>query len=100
MFKLQRQYIFRRRTKCLKKWLLKKYEPSIHYYNEYDCFDPLSHLLIDLRETYMSLHYSEEIRKTFGLSEDGFERASKEVYDDLYLGFCDEDRENSSLYKR
>ena len=47
------------RTNNLEDWLLSKYKPSIEYYNESDRFDPLSHLLIDLGETYMSIKYNE-----------------------------------------
>lgn len=101
MFRHLRQYIYKQRTKRLKEWLHGKYEPSIRYYNESDRFDPLSHLLIDLGETYMGILYSEEIRKKFRVSEDVFERASKEVYDDLFRSYSDfEDVEDSSLYIR
>ena len=50
----------RQRKKQLEEWLLAKYEPAIKYYNDSDRFDPLSHLLIDLGETYMSISYNEK----------------------------------------
>lgn len=49
----------------------------------------------------MNNRYSEAIRKKFGASEDVFERASKEVYDDLFRCYSDfESVEDSSLYIR
>ena len=71
------------KRKRLVEWLRTKYEPSIRYYNESDRFDPLSHLLIDLGETYLNIHYNEIVRKDFGISEHEFNLISREVYDGL-----------------
>lgn len=101
MFGILKQYIARKRNKRLRDWLYEKYQPAILCYNESDRFDPLSHLLIDLGETYMSIHYSDEVKTHFGISEEEFERLSKDVYDELFRGYSDlEDIENSSLYIR
>lgn len=77
------------RTKQLEKWLLSEYEPAIEYYNESDRFDPLSHLLIDLGETYMGICYNEEIKKDFGVSEQEFNRISRRVYEKLVNSYSD-----------
>lgn len=86
------------RTNNLEEWLLSKYKPSIEYYNESDCFDPLSHLLIDLGETYMSIKYNEQIGKDFNVSERDFNKTSRDVYDRLVHEYSDSEDLNYPLY--
>jgi len=78
--------------------LLEKYEPSIKYYNESDRFDPLSHLLIDLGETYMAIRYNEKTEKEFNVSEQDFNRVSKDVYDNLVNEYTDTEDLDYLLY--
>lgn len=94
MFKTLTYLFGGKRKKRLTEWLRTKYEPSILYYNESDRFDPLSHLLIDLGETYLNIHYNEVVRKDFGISEHEFDRISREVYDGLVHSYFDGDCEN------
>lgn len=78
--------------------MLEKYEPSIKYYNESDRFDPLSHLLIDLGETYMAIRYNEKTEKEFNISEQDFNRVSKDVYDNLVNEYTDTEDLDYLLY--
>lgn len=78
--------------------MLEKYEPSIKYYNESDRFDPLSHLLIDLEETYMAIRYNEKTEKEFNVSEQDFNRVSKDVYDNLVNEYTDTEDLDYLLY--
>lgn len=78
--------------------MLEKYEPSIKYYNESDRFDPLSHLLIDLGETYMAIRYNEKTEKEFNVSEQDFNRVSKDVYDNLVNEYTDTEDLDYLLY--
>lgn len=93
------KYLFgKQRTKQLEEWLLAKYEPAINYYNDSDRFDPLSHLLIDLRETYMGIKYTEKIKKDFGFSEREFNRLSRRVYDKLVHRYSESEDMDSPLF--
>ena len=102
MFKTLTYLFGVKRKKRLTEWLRTKYEPSIRYYNESDRFDPLSHLLIDLGETYLNIRYNEVVRKDFGISEHEFNCISREVYDELVHFYFDGDCENldNPLYIR
>lgn len=86
------------RTNNLEEWLLSKYKPSIECYNESDRFDPLSHLLIDLGETFMSIKYNEQIGKEFNVSERNFNKTSREVYDRLVHKYSDSEDLDYPLY--
>lgn len=86
------------RTNNLEEWLLSKYKSSIEYYYESDRFDPLSHLLIDLGETYMSIKYNEQIGKDFNVSEQNFNKVSREIYDRLVHEYSDSEDLNYPLY--
>lgn len=86
------------RAKNVEKWLLTKYEPSIRHYNESDRLNPLSHLLIDLGETYLSVSYNEQIGKDLDVTEREFNKASKKVYDKLVHKYIDPKDLDISLY--
>lgn len=88
------------RTNDLERWLHAKYEPSIKHYNESDRFDPLSHLLIDLGETYMAIRYNEEIGKDYNVSERDFNRISREFYEKLVNQYSDSENLDYPLYIR
>ena len=89
MFRLLKRLLGIHQKNNLEKWLLVKYESSIKYYNESNRFDPLSHLLIDLGETYMAIRYNEQIGKDFDISEQDFNRLSRGVYEKLVHEYSD-----------
>ena len=100
MIRFFKHLFVRQRKKQLEEWLLAKYEPAIKYYNDSECFDPLSHLLIDLGETYMSISYNEKIKKDFGVSEQDFDRISRNIYDKMVQCYSETENLDYPLFIR